>query len=641
MKRILSLVLELAMTMTLVTLTAEAKEFTDDDAVNYDEAVTVLSEIKVIDGYADGSFHPEGTLTRGAAAKIICNLILGPKTASALTTPTAPFPDVPADHTFAGYIAYCANEGIINGYEDGTFRPAGTLTGNAFMKMLLGALGYDPIVEGFVGTNWSISVLNRALSIELNKRNEDFNGSLAVKREEACLYALNMLTSTMVEYEKKNSVTIGDVAIVSNSSAKEVTRNANEKDFRGGKEGANGTLQFCEKYFPDLTYEEGTDGYMRPSREWFLKGESVCVGTDASKLLGSRAGLVTKKNLCLSIGTALVDKIVDEGEPKYRVEIYCNGSLINGADNDDPLVTTENLLQKDSSAGTPLAYFSRGSVTEIYYEENYNDTGTNLLRICVRTDNCYQVTSGYTAASGKITAVRKSGRAKSEAALPETITIKQADFNVSDLQTDDYILVGWSHADKEVQYVTKARTVSGMGGGVRRGTSVEIDGASYTWDGRDNVRRLGGGNYNYTDEVVISGTTTKGIRDTWQDQLDESRRVIAVLDNRGSIIWIDSMGAGGQYVYVAEIAKAASGLSTQKPNARLYFTDGNDEVSEIVKLVASDGKSYTRSADIVNHFTADGGGKWYRFSGGANGYTLYYVNELAIPGCTDTLGRTT
>ena len=108
MKKFLSLVLALVMTMSLVTISAGAKDYTDASEINYAEAVDVMSELKVIDGYADGSFNPDATLTRGAAAKIICNLILGPTTAAALKADSAVFPDVPADHTFAGYIAYCA-----------------------------------------------------------------------------------------------------------------------------------------------------------------------------------------------------------------------------------------------------------------------------------------------------------------------------------------------------------------------------------------------------------------------------------------------------------------------------------------------------------------------------------------------------
>ena len=116
----------------------------------------------------------------GAAAKIICNLILGPTTAAELHADTAPYRDVPVTSEFAGYIAYCQKEGIISGYADGSFRPAGTLTGYAFMKMLLGALGYDSNLEGYVGDNWSINVAKQALGIKLTKGLEgEFNGLLA------------------------------------------------------------------------------------------------------------------------------------------------------------------------------------------------------------------------------------------------------------------------------------------------------------------------------------------------------------------------------------------------------------------------------------------------------------------------------
>ena len=92
---------------------------------------------------------------------------MAPTTASALVADAAPYKDVPTNHTFAGYIAYCQKEGIISGYADGTFKPANSLTGYAFMKMLLGALGYDADQEGYTGANWSINVAKRALNIGL------------------------------------------------------------------------------------------------------------------------------------------------------------------------------------------------------------------------------------------------------------------------------------------------------------------------------------------------------------------------------------------------------------------------------------------------------------------------------------------
>ena len=213
MKKFLSLVLALVMTMSLVTVSAGAKDFTDSSKINYKEAVDVMSAAKVIDGYAEGDFRPTNTLTRGAAAKIICNLILGPTTASALVADAAPYKDVPTTNTFAGYIAYCQKEGIISGYADGTFRPGNSLTGYAFMKMLLGALGYDAETENYTGNNWSINVAKRALNIGLDDDLVgEFNGVKAVNREEACLYALNTLTADMVEYDAKTTVSTNGTA---------------------------------------------------------------------------------------------------------------------------------------------------------------------------------------------------------------------------------------------------------------------------------------------------------------------------------------------------------------------------------------------------------------------------------------------
>ena len=249
MKKFLSLVLALVMTMSLVTVSAGAKDFTDNSKINYAEAVDVMSAVKVIDGYAEGDFRPSTTLIRGAAAKIICNLILGPTTAGALVADAAPYKDVPTNHTFAGYIAYCQKEGIISGYADGTFRPANSLTGYAFMKMLLGALGYDGEVEGYTGPNWSVNVAKRALNIGLaDDLVGDFNGVKAVTREEACLYALNTMTANMVEYDSKTSVSAGNTTVViAGPKAKDMTNTAKTETIKD-----DGKMQFAGKYFEDL-----------------------------------------------------------------------------------------------------------------------------------------------------------------------------------------------------------------------------------------------------------------------------------------------------------------------------------------------------------------------------------------------------
>ena len=281
MKKFLSLVLALVMTMSLVTVSAGAKDFTDDSEITYKEAVDVISALGVVDGYSDGDFRPDDVLTRGAAAKIICNLILGPTTASALAASTAPFKDVPVTNTFAGYITYCSQQGIISGYADGTFRPTGTLSGNAFMKMLLGALGYDSSIEGYTGPNWQVSVIKQASGIGLDDGNDEFVGSQAVTRQEAALYAFNMLQATMVEYDKKDTIVVGDITINTTSTRKDVENNTNTDGNIDGERNGDGLMQFGEKYFKDLEKEDATDIFGHPSSKWVYDGDDV--GTYANE----------------------------------------------------------------------------------------------------------------------------------------------------------------------------------------------------------------------------------------------------------------------------------------------------------------------------------------------------------------------
>lgn len=54
----------------------------------------------------------------------------------ALASYSASFSDVSADAWYADYVSLCATYGIINGYEDGTFRPEADITRAEFMKLL-------------------------------------------------------------------------------------------------------------------------------------------------------------------------------------------------------------------------------------------------------------------------------------------------------------------------------------------------------------------------------------------------------------------------------------------------------------------------------------------------------------------------
>ena len=167
LKKILALVMALVMSMSLVTI-ANAADFTDDSEISYKEAVDVMTAIGVIDGYDDGSFDPDGILTREEAATLITRMLLGDE-ADSLSSSSSSFADVDASRWSSPYIEYCVSLGIIAGAGDGNFYPTEQLTGYAFAKMLLIALGYDAEREGYTGTSWTVNVASDATSAGIDQ----------------------------------------------------------------------------------------------------------------------------------------------------------------------------------------------------------------------------------------------------------------------------------------------------------------------------------------------------------------------------------------------------------------------------------------------------------------------------------------
>ena len=201
LKKTLSLVLVVAMVLGLCVVGASAynkvEDFTDDvDKIGdaYYEAVGVLTGIQVIDGMTETSFQPQGNYTREQAAKIIAYMMLGKADADSLRCTKAPFDDVAADRWSAGYIAFCVEQGIIDGMTETTFEPTGTLTGFQWAKMLLCAVGFG--VKGeFTGSSWSLNTAKYAHNVDLFAGDLAGADHTAITREQAALYAFNVLTA--------------------------------------------------------------------------------------------------------------------------------------------------------------------------------------------------------------------------------------------------------------------------------------------------------------------------------------------------------------------------------------------------------------------------------------------------------------
>ena len=246
LKKVLSLVLALAMAASLMTFAfaADAGDFKDYNEVSHKEAVDVMSAVGVFNGVGDGTnFDPDGTLTREQAAKIITYMIAGQTEADKLVATIAPYSDVSATRWSAGSIAYCTSEGIIAGTGDGTFNPTGELTGLAFAKMLLTALGYDAEIEQLTGPSWAINTAKLAVTAGLTK-GLDISLTDPMTREEAAQMALNAEKAIMVEYGTMIGVNVGDANVtIAGSKASPVVNTATTETIE-----TDNYMQFAEQY---------------------------------------------------------------------------------------------------------------------------------------------------------------------------------------------------------------------------------------------------------------------------------------------------------------------------------------------------------------------------------------------------------
>ena len=520
MKKFLSLVLALVMTMSLVTVSAGAKDFADDSDIDYKAAVDVISELGVVDGYSDNSFRPDGLLTRGAAAKIICNLILGPTTASALSASTAPFKDVPTTHVFAGYITYCAQQGIISGYGDGTFRPTGTLTGNAFMKMLLGALGYDASIEGYTGANWTVNVIKQAIGIGLDDGNDNFVGSKSVTRGEAALYAFNMLQATMVEYDSTSTIVVGDIQINTASTRDEVA-NPNASDNTIEKDGK---MQFAERYFSDLRKTPGdADEFNRPSTTWRLKSRTIGTYADTPDLTYTEG--VKLGDIYSDLGLTQTLRLTTSDAGKNQFNYF-----VNGAD----AANTPN--SKNIARGESQKIGGNGTLVEVYYNDDIGSADVVVIE-----------TFG-----GEVTSVR--GETSSRDA---NITVtplnngRGGNYDTEDFKVDDIVAYNYSVKTGEgVKNVALAETVTGELEAFTAGKSVTVAGNTYKFNAAASI-----------DADDLEGSIDNDVTVT--------------LDQYGYVLDVDTEATSTNYAVVLAYAK---GNDLDDDRARLLFTDGTDKV---------------------------------------------------------------
>lgn len=113
-------------------LTENAKAFTDTVAYWAEDDIAFTSARELFRGTTDTTFSPDRTMTRAMFVTVLGRMAGVEETAGTASR----FTDVPADFWCAAYVNWAAENGIIDGYADGSFRPNAPVQREQMAKIL-------------------------------------------------------------------------------------------------------------------------------------------------------------------------------------------------------------------------------------------------------------------------------------------------------------------------------------------------------------------------------------------------------------------------------------------------------------------------------------------------------------------------
>ena len=178
---------------------ALAATYTDaaDQANVAVDAAAKLTALGITEGYEDGSFGFENTITRAEFAKMAVIASGAESTATMLEGSKPSFKDVKAGAWYTGWINAAESLNLVQGDGNGTFRPNDTISNQEVITVLMRMLGYNDNLPGAWPTNYVT---------EANKKDvlDDVTivAAAAAKRGDVAVMVGNALDTELVTYDK-------------------------------------------------------------------------------------------------------------------------------------------------------------------------------------------------------------------------------------------------------------------------------------------------------------------------------------------------------------------------------------------------------------------------------------------------------
>ena len=548
LKKILALVLAFACAFTMFAGAA----FTDQADIKVEnEVVDTLIELGVINGYTDGSFKPNDTVTRAEMAKMIYVLRTGNSDASAYNNDKTTFTDVNG-HWAAGYIKYCQSLGIIAGVSATQFKPDTNVTAQEAAKMLLVTLGYDATKAGLVGINWASKT--NALADEnglLDDVTTSFTGPCP--RQYAAQLMYNAIDAATVVWRDdaytnvtllgEDNQTVGEkyMGLAKKAASEGILKSVKKED---GKDTFRVSVYINDK---DVSFTKVANDYSA------LLGQKVHVlykDGEKDKVYGIYA---TDENTAV---TVLVDDVDDIDKTVGKVKLDDTTYKTETANAKDLPVYVTPEMDKFTKATTLKDLASKFPYfTATFVDYNDNDK----LDYAIVTPFVPAQIDNLSSSSITVSALGTNSDYDSIALEKSSPKLEDVDLYEGAAE-DDYVAV--VNAENSVTgntIITKMNTVSGKVSAIRNGGSdAKIDSTWYSI---------------VADETVDNN-----------DEYDFANigKFVFAIDATATSV------SASNILYVGDVAKKTSGVS-KGVEADVYFADGTSKTVTLTKL---DGKKF-------------------------------------------------
>ena len=156
----------------------------EDTAQERTPALNTTEHMQYMNGYEDGTFRPDATITRAETCKLLAGLLVE----SAGSTDNA-FTDVPADAWYADAVGEMTGFSLVGGYADGTFRPDDPITRAEFVTILTrfphNDIGTEHTFADVPETHWAYNAVQTAAAQGWISAADNFRPDDSITRAEA------------------------------------------------------------------------------------------------------------------------------------------------------------------------------------------------------------------------------------------------------------------------------------------------------------------------------------------------------------------------------------------------------------------------------------------------------------------------